>query len=86
MASWRCLVGNGEAAARVLGLFCLINRGDIKSSALTNSPAGVSSAVLYLPVRSPGAISNVGESMVQFKPSDARYSSKIWANAFAPGL
>ena len=26
--SWRCLVGNGEAAARVLGLFCLINRGD----------------------------------------------------------
>ena len=28
--SWHCLVGNGEAAARVLGLFCLINQGNRK--------------------------------------------------------
>ena len=41
---------------------------------------------MYVRVRSPGAISNAGESMVQFRPSDARYSSRIWENACASGL
>ena len=72
--------------ARVLlELFRLINRGDIKVLGANELACGGVQCGVVL-VRSSGAVSNVGESMVQFKPSDARYSSRIWANAFASGL
>lgn len=43
-----------------------------KSSALTDSPIGLSVPVRYLPERVPGAITGAGESIVHLRPDEFR--------------